>query len=453
MYNKKILEILKKHNISIGDKIEVIYPDRTYQGILLDRQKGGNENCIVLKLSLGYNIGLNITNAKLSKLSGGVCLESSSSNEKEKEKKEDFENASVLLMSGGTISSKVDYLTGAVDSKLNSEQLIQLYPEIKNFGKIATKNLFTLLSENIAQDEWEKMAQEIKNIFDDQASSIVLLHGTDTMGYTAAALSYSLEGLGKPVILTGSQRSSDRPSSDAKQNLLCSLAASKENIAGVFVCMHATTSDNYNFLHLGTRVRKNHTTARWAFKSIGIKPVGKIFAQNFKVEFDPFFVPKPRSLNKINLKNKFSKNVHIAWGYPGIGVEEIKHWTKYDGVVLVGTGMGHFPIYSQHPKIEKKILSELKELVDSGIVLVMASQAIEGRIMLQTYSTGRLLEDIGIIGNGCDWLVETAYVKLCWALGQTKNPKKVKEIMLTPINNDITPYSIVQTAQDEEQGQ
>ncbi|MEM4137520.1 MAG: Glu-tRNA(Gln) amidotransferase subunit GatD [Candidatus Anstonellaceae archaeon] len=447
MYSKKILQILRKQNIAIGDKIKISYPSekKEFEGILLPKPSGSSPNTILLKLSSGYNIGLDIEGATITKLSSSLSFRVEENKIKNKNlENQKYENSFVLLGAGGTISSKIDYLTGAVDSKLDPQEIISAYPELKEFEPLKTKNLFNLLSENIAQEEWEILAAEIKSIFDDGANAVVVLHGTDTLSYSAAAMNYALEGLAKPLIFCGSQRSSDRPSSDARQNLFCSLVAAKNKIAGTYVCMHATTTDDYNYLHLATRVRKNHTSARWAFRSIGVKPVAKIFFKENRIELnESLILPKYDEKNKINLKNKFSNLVHLCWSYPGLNLEEIKHWSKYEGVVIAGTGLGHLPIYSHREEIHKKIIKELKELVESGVILVMASQAIEGRVILQTYSTGRILDDIGIIGNGCDWLVETAFVKLCWALGQSKDPKKVKELLLKPLNYDITPFSYI----------
>ncbi|MCX8163157.1 MAG: Glu-tRNA(Gln) amidotransferase subunit GatD [Candidatus Micrarchaeota archaeon] len=454
MYGKKILDILKKKKIEIGDEIKIYYKDtkKEFRGILLPKQLGSDPNCIVLKLSSGYNIGLDISGAIIEKISSSaVVREVEKKGLKKEELQQEYKNSFVLVGAGGTISSKVDYLTGAVDSKLNPQEIVELYPELKRFEPLKAKNVFNLLSENISQPEWEELAKEIKNIFDDGANAVVVLHGTDTLCYTAAALNYALEGLAKPLILCGSQRSSDRPSSDARQNLFCSLLAAEKKIAGVYVCMHATYSDDFNYLHLATRVRKSHSSGRWAFRSIGLRPVAKIYFKEKQVELNPEFVlPKFEEKQKIILKNKFSQAVHLAWAYPGLKPEEIKHWAKYDGVVIAGTGLGHLPIYSHQQELHKKVISELKELIASGVVLVMASQTLEGRVMLQTYSTGRILQDIGIIGNGCDWLVETAFVKLCWALGQSKDPKKVKELMLKPINYDINPYSSLEALEQEE---
>ena len=444
MYNKKISKLLKDLGIKIGDRIGFVLNNKKHEGILLPKSESGAENCIVVKLDSGYNIGLDINNLKIYKVGEGLKMQDSkSSNENSDLKKKDFKDKLAILSCGGTIASKVDYISGAVYPQFSTTDLLELFPQVKNFGNIEAKSIFNILSENMTPQHWEKIASEVYNAFKDGANSVVLLHGTDTLGYSAAALTYALEGLERAVIFTGAQRSPDRPSSDAKQNFLCSAAAATSDIAGVYVCMHASTNDDFNYLHLGTRVRKAHTSKRAAFKSVGFPPVAKIHANDFRIEFNELVkVPKKGTNNKVNLKNKFSQNVHISWVYPGINEKEIKHWYDYDGLVIAGTGLGHFPTSSFNSK-ENKLLNDLKELIESGVIVVMAPQSGEGRIVLTTYATGRLLEEIGVIGNGCDWLLETAYVKLCWALGQTKNKNKVKQLLLTPIAHDITPYSVV----------
>jgi len=452
MYNKKISKLLKDLSINIGDRIGFVLNNKTYQGILLPKSKSSLDSTLVIKLDSGYNIGVDINNiTKIYKISEGIKMQKDTdSNLLVDSDKKDFRDKIAILGCGGTIACQVDYISGAVHPQFSTNDLLEIFPQVKKFGNIKAKSVFNILSENMTPLHWQKIALEVYNAFKDGANSAVILHGTDTLGYSAAALTYALEGLQLPVILSGAQRSSDRPSSDAKQNFLCSVAAAASDIAGVYVCMHASTNDDFNYLHLGTRVRKAHTSKRAAFRSIGYPPIAKIYANDFKIEFNNLVQIPKRGENKINLKNKFSENVHLAWVYPGISKKEIKHWYDYDGIVLAGTGLGHFPTSSSDFDKTNELLAELKELIQSGVLVVMAPQAGEGRIVLTTYSTGRLLEEIGVIGNGCDWLLETAYVKLCWALGQTKNKNKVKELLLQPIANDITSYSIVTQEQESE---
>lgn len=124
---------------------------------------------------------------------------------------------------------------------------------------------------------WIKIAHEVAKSLNSGDSGVVVAHGTDTMGYTAAALSFMLRDLGKPVILVGAQRSSDRPSSDAAMNLICSVRMSTSDVAEVMVVMHGETGDTYCLAHRGTKVRKMHTSRRDAFRSINDVPIAKVW--------------------------------------------------------------------------------------------------------------------------------------------------------------------------------
>ncbi len=427
MYSKKINDALKSADISIGDIIHYECNDLCISGILMPNSN--NENYLKLKLDSGYNVGLKFEGASIKKESTPII-----SNKEILKEKTFSKNAKhiTLITTGGTIASKVDYKTGAVSAKMDADEFLSMYPGIESLANINVISPLNVLSEEMTPNDWSLIAKCAKQAVDDGSDGVVITHGTDTMGYSASALSYALGDIGVPVILTGSQRSLDRPSSDAHQNMRCSIHACLSDLAGVHICMHASTNDDFDHLHMGTRVRKTHTSGRWSFKSVGVLPVAKVYPDS-KIEFLSNDFQK-RKNSKINLKNKFSNNVHLAWSYPGITKSTVLSWSDFDGVVIAGTGFGH---------ITKEVHSSIEELIQSNIPIVMASQCFDGRVMLQTYSTGRQLEDIGVIGNGANWLCETAYVKLCWVLAQTKDMKKIKELMLTPTCNDILSYSRV----------
>ena len=446
MYDKATSSLLQKLGIKVGDHVRFKKEgSNPVEGMLLMRPESGDTGCLVIKLSTGYNIGINPHGGTLEKIKSGSFSREKTGGEEVKMSGTSKKGALHLISTGGTISSRIDYQTGAVHPQMDAGGLVKLYPRLEKFEPIFVHSLFSVLSENMNPLHWEQMAQAIKEAFDDGARGVVLAHGTDTMGYSAAALSYALPGLGAPVILTGAQRSPDRASSDAAQNMFCSMAAAGANFSGVYLCMHASTSDDCNYVHFGTRVRKAHTSGRWAFKSIGTSPAAQVDAKSGELKFLSK-IPAKNPTSKISLKNKFSQNVHLAWAYPGISPKTVSSWSEYDGVVVAGTGLGHLPADSRAKTSEKTVLSEIKSLVDSGIVVAMAPQALEGRVMLETYSSGRLLEDAGIIGNGADWLAETAYVKMCWAFGQHNNAKTVRELMMEPMHNDICEFSAIGSA-------
>jgi glutamyl-tRNA(Gln) amidotransferase subunit D len=442
MYSKKVLDALKLNSISIGDtiKIDCNINRGEYSGILLPRQMGGDADCLVIKLDSGYNVGIRYdSDCVLSKLKAA---------EKKDEKKisvggEMMEGDYISVIStGGTIASKVDYKTGGVHPAIDADDLLHSYPSLQRFKPFRTRRLLSLLSEDLKPEHWSEMARAVKEEFEQGAKGIVIAHGTDTMGYSAAALSYALENLPGPVVFTGAQRSPDRASSDAAQNIFCSMAAARADFADVVVCMHASSSDDINHIHIGTRVRKAHTSGRWAFKSIGAKPLGSVDAKTGEIKFNA----QPQCCDgkkKIDLWDKFSDNVAILWVYPGMKASEFSKLSDYDGVVIAGTGLGHVPVDSENNLEDNPIRKEIIQLVKSDVLVAMAAQTGEGRIKLDTYSTGRILKKAGVLGNDCDWLLETAYVKMCWALGQTNDKKKAAKLLTTPMHQDITDFSVV----------
>lgn len=267
---------------------------------------------------------------------------------------------------------------------------------------------------------------------------MVLTHGTDTMHYTSAALSFMLQNLPCPIILTGSQRSSDRGSSDASSNLKCALAAAKADISGVFICMHENLSDDSCSLLFGTKVRKLHTTRRDAFRSINVLPAARIFSANEKVEKISSVCPARKPDARPQVDTKMNTNVAMQYIYPGVKPAAITALSEYDGIVLVGMGLAHLPVNLGNDKLSIPILKEVRQLVQSGIPVVLASQCIYGRLDMDVYTNGKVLREAGLIGNLCDMTPETAYVKLMWVLGHEKKIEKVKQQMETSLVGEIS---------------
>ncbi len=438
--------------LQIGDPLRVEREGKVFEGLLMPRPDFGDADCLVLKLKSGYNIGISAIGANLGKLASSreEFLGSLPVEMKPRKREEGGVDASraplMLLSTGGTIASKVDYVTGAVYPQLGADELMASIPRLGRVGPLKTRSLFALLSEDMRPEHWTQIARGVSEAFADGADGVVLAHGTDTMGYTAAALSYALEDLPGPVVLTGSQRSPDRGSSDAPANLFASAAACRADWAGVAICMHADSSDGINHLHWGTRVIKAHTSMRGAFRSIGLPPIGQVDSDTGEVHMSDTEVPTADRRRKIKLKDKFSSNVHFAWIYPGITPKTVEKWAEYDGVLLSGTGLGNAPVWASEPGNPHSILPALHQLHASGVVLAMASQTVGGRVNMDVYAGGRLLREAGVLGQRADWLAESAYVKLCWALGQEKDSKKAAKLLEIPRARDILPRSRVEDA-------
>ncbi|MEM4554306.1 MAG: Glu-tRNA(Gln) amidotransferase subunit GatD [Candidatus Anstonellaceae archaeon] len=413
-----------------GDKIKVVCQDASYVGILLPRP--WEDGYITIKLDSGYNIGI-----KADKISQLEILQKETvtfAQPMQKSKSVSFAGKIALLACGGTIVNKVDYRTGAVyPAKSVQEILAGLHPSV--VGLTAPKLLFSIASEDMSPAHWVELANEVADAIKDDAQGVVITHGTDTMHYTSAALSFMLSGLPCPVVLTGSQRSSDRGSSDAPINLFCAISAAKADLSGVFICMHEGLSDDFCHLIIGTKARKMHTSRRDAFRSINVSPAARVSAETGKVEK---INAAPRQNTKLQLDTRLNTNVAMQYIYPGIKPSAISALSEYDGVVLVGMGLGHVPTNLGNDPLSIPIFKEVCGLIESGVHVYLASQCIYGRVNMDVYSNGRVLAEKGVMGNHCDMTPETAYVKLMWVLGHEKEPKKVKQMMESNIAGEIS---------------
>ena len=429
-YKENSEKYIENYGLSIGDTIKVHKEDITYTGILLDRPEDADDGYLVIKLSSGYNIGVAIEGTTAELIEKG---EKPKIGYDETEIPHDDSKQNISIVStGGTVSSVIDYRTGAVHPKFTASDLVKANPELLDYANYNVKALYNILSEHMKPEYWAKAAEEVANDISDGADGIVIAHGTDTMHYTSAALSFMLK-TPVPVIVTGAQRSSDRPSSDANINLIDSVIAAKSDIAEVCVCMHGSLNDKYTYLHKGTKVRKMHTSRRDTFRSINAQPIAKI--EDKKVNINPEYSYTKRGENELELNTAFEEKVGLIKSFPGISEEYIEyHIDKgYKGLVIEGTGLGHVP---------NNLIDSFKRAQDENIPVIMTSQCLYGRVNMNVYSTGREILDAGVI-SGLDMTPETTYVKLCWALGQSDDYAEVKEIMQTDIAGEISQKSSI----------
>ena len=424
-YKGSSQKFLELSGISIGDIIKITKNDVSYQGILLDRAEDPDDKHIVLKLDSGYNIGIDV---------GGALAELVTKGDKPNlelpplDIGKDVDKPDISIVStGGTVASVVDYKTGAVHPAFTADDLIRANPELLVHANINGEAILNILSENMKPEYWVKTARSVADEINSGADGVVVAHGTDTMHYTSAALNFMLD-TPVPVVVTGAQRSSDRPSSDAFMNLISSVVAAKSDIAEVTLCMHAEEDDSYCLLHRGTKVRKMHTTRRDTFRSINTLPIAKIEKGKLKL-VDKNSDYKKRSNENVQLHDDLEEKVALIKSYPGIEADIIDyHIDKgYKGIVLEGTGLGHCP---------ENLLPSLERAKDSDIPVVMTSQCLYGLVNMNVYSTGRKIVSAGVI-SVFDMIPETTYVKLIWALGQTENIEEVKKIMQTNIAGEI----------------
>ena len=402
----------------------------------------GMEDILVLKLDNGYNISVKSDKkTKITVLGEMEVNPPKTSSEKHEWKgKGGDDKWAAILGCGGTIGSRVEYTTGAVYPFVSAEELASQFPDVKDIANIRTENVFSILSEDMTPSHWAVIAKKAYDTIKDGAEGVVITHGTDTMHYTSAALSFIIQDLPVPIILTGAQRSSDRGSSDTKMNLLSSISVARSSdLAEVAVCMHGSVNDDYNLVHRGTKVRKLHSSRRDAFKSVNASPLGKVNARDYSFAPISSYVKRGKhKIKDIKFDDRLNENAAMVYMYPGIKPKAIDRLSEYDGVVLVGTGLGHVSTNPFGDKLAASVIDNVRNLIESDIPVVMTTQAIGGRVNMNVYTAGRLLKDIGVIGNLCDWTPETAYVKLCWVLGHAKGCDKVKQEMETNLVGEIT---------------
>jgi len=422
-YNGKSLEFLKSHNIMVGDSIKIT-SDLTYDGILMPRYEGSNDERLVLKLKNGYNIGIEVDGiTKLEK----IQQKESSFIETQKIAPKEGLSKILLLSTGGTIASKIDYRTGTVTPAVTPEELNASVPELAEIANIVPKILFSEYSENLQPEHWKKIAEELNSVANSGYKGVIIAHGTDTMQYTASFLSFALSGFPIPIAIVGSQRSSDRPSSDAALNLIAAsrfLADTKEK--GIFVIMHHNENDDTVAGHLATRVRKNHTSKRGAFQTVGGNPAFLIIKEKIENNLTENFFKSEEYQPRLN----FDTKVALIKYHPGYDPKILDSIVKsgYKAIIFEGTGLGH---------IGKTMYESVKNAHEKGVFLGMTSQCIDGRVKMTVYESGHDLLELGITPLE-DMIPETALVKAMWALGNSKNNEEMKELMLSNIASEFS---------------
>jgi glutamyl-tRNA(Gln) amidotransferase subunit D len=423
-YSVELSKILESAGAKEGSKLSITASGQTYVGTMMPHHEFSAQDIVVLKMKSGYNVGIRIDGeSKIEVLERPV---SRSRSDAEVEPRKGLPEL-VLIGTGGTIASYVDYRTGAVHPALSTSDMVNAVPEIRDIANVRAKVLFSIFSENMDVHHWQELAKAVAEELNNGADGVIIPHGTDTMGYTAAALSFMLGQVPKPVVLVGAQRSSDRPSSDASTNLMaCARFCTSAKRSGVYVVMHDTSGDDSFAVHIGSRVRKMHTSRRDAFKSINVGPAAHIDA-NGKIEIKTDLPPILRS--KAVAMTDMEKGVVLLQYYPGMDPSLFEGiFMKSKGVVIAGSGLGH---------VNENMIPLIKKATDNGTVVVMTSQCINGQTNMNVYNTGRDLISAGVI-SVFDMLPETAYVKLMWVLANTKSVEEAKEMMRMPLADEMS---------------
>jgi len=426
-YRGEALSLLKAHGVRVWTDAEVQTTRGAFKGIILPRSETADDRHIVLKLRNGYNVGIAVVTITAIKEIG---YKEAHYKIPEKEFPCDPRKPRVKLFgTGGTIASRLDYRTGAVIPAFTPGELYGSVPELADICNLETEKLYGVFSENMGPEQWIGTARAIGREIEKGAQGIVIGHGTDTMHHTAAILSFMVQDSPVPIVMVGSQRSSDRPSSDAALNLInATKTAAESDIAEVMICMFGPTSDQYDLLHRGTRVRKMHSSYRSTFRTIGDIPIAMVSREKITPLRQDY--KRRRSDKKVVINTAFEEKVSIVYYYPNMKPDIIESLIDngYKGIIIAGTGLGH---------VNKPLYPALRRANEKGIAMYMTVQTLWGYVQMYVYDTGRDIMELGVV-PGSNMLPEVAYVKLGWALGQTADLEKVKEIMLTPIAGEIT---------------
>ncbi|MCK5786823.1 MAG: Glu-tRNA(Gln) amidotransferase subunit GatD [Candidatus Sabulitectum sp.] len=426
-YREATREMMEKFDISVWDDVVLTAGSNTFKGVVLPRSETADADHIVIKLATGYNIGI-----AASKVTGVEILGSKNVVYQIPEQEFPFDPAHPnvkLLGTGGTIASRLDYKTGAVIPAFSPGELYGAVPELADICNLETEKLFGIFSEDMGPREYIILAKAIEKEIEKGVAGIMIGHGTDTLSHTAAALTYMCQDLPVPVVLVGSQRSSDRPSSDAALNLIhAARTAAYFDAAEVVVCMFGPTSDQYGLLHRGPQVRKMHSSYRSTFRTIGDRPLAMVDKESFTFLKDDYTKRDPS--RKPNIRPVFCDKVGMVYYYPSMKADMIDSMVEngYKGIIIAGTGLGH---------VNKALYEPIRRATEAGVHVFMTVQTLWGFAQMYVYDTGRLLMQRGVVPLG-NMLPEAAYIKLGWAMGVTDDHEEVNRLMLTPIGGDIT---------------
>ncbi len=423
-FPEAVHSILTKAGATAGDTVEVTARGDRYRGVVMPHHSFSGDDILTLKLENGYNIGIEVGDISAVHV---VQRHGSTKAVPRQMPPGGGKPTMAVLGTGGTIASYVDYRTGAVHPAVTAEELVFSVPELLDLVDVRARVIYSIYSENLLPDHWQHLAREIGAEFAAGARAVVVPHGTDTLHFTTAALSFMLSNLPGPVIVVGAQRSSDRPSSDAAMNLVCAAHLAQADLGEVVALMHAETGDTFCAIHRGTKVRKMHTSRRDAFRSINAPPLGAVHFDG-RVDLGPD--ARRRSAGPARVDAALDQRVALVRFYPGLSADRLEallHGMR--GAVLEGTGLGH---------VASDLIPPIARFVREGNVAAMTSQTLYGRVNLRVYDTGRDLLRAGVIG-GEDMLPEVAYVKLMWVLAHAKGSGEVARMMAENLAGEITP--------------
>ena len=323
----------------------------------------------------------------------------------------------LLMTTGGTIASR----QGAEGLEPGGpKELEQALQNLSTYYEVGVRDIFCLDSSNIRPEEWQAIA---KAVFEERGNwdGIVVTHGTDTMAYTASALTFMLPGIDIPVVFTGSQLPMGHMLSDAPDNLRTAFAMAASGVPGVFVAFDRKVM-------LGCRAVKVRASGFSAFESINADYVARVTDRGLVHNPDHSAVAAAPTA----LRPDISKNVFLLKLTPGLSPEifDALAGMGYRGVVIEAFGLGGINVLNRG-------LQGIRRAVEMGISVVVTTQCLYDSANLRVYQVGNRLLDMGVI-QGFDMTSEAAMTKLMWALGQGMTPEEIKKLFERSIAGEIT---------------
>ncbi len=423
-YPPAVKRLLEAAKADVGDTVAVVARGDRLEGVVMPHHAFSGPDVLTLKLGSGYNVGIDVKDVAKVEL---VAKHAPAPKKAVQVPRTGKLPLLSVLGTGGTIASYVDYRTGAVHPAVTAEELVSSVPELSELADVRARAVYSVYSENLKPANWQHLATEVAKELNGGARAVLIPHGTDTLHFTTAALSFMLRDLTGPVILVGAQRSSDRPSSDAAMNLICGARLASADLGEVVAVMHGETGDTFCLVHRGTKVRKMHSSRRDAFRAMNASPLGKVHTDG-RVELSPEV--RRRAKGPTVADPRLDPEVAMVWFHPGMRPEVVAGLlAPAHGAIVAGTGLGH---------VAHDLIPELAKATKAGKPVVMTTQTLQGRVGMRVYDTGRDLLKAGVI-DGQDMLPEVALVKLMWALGRTKDPAEVARLIGTDVAGEINP--------------
>ena len=324
-----------------------------------------------------------------------------------------------ILFAGGTIGMIRNKETGALQPANNADEITALIPEIKKYLEIDFKFLFNIDSSNMGPAYWTKIAEAIKRYYS-KYDGFVVIQGTDTMAYTASALSFSFQDLDKPIILTGSLIPLGEIGADARNNLIYACLTAAEDFAEVAIVFA-------NRIIRGVRAKKHHESFVDVFHSPNYPYLGELGRPTVIGKWC-----KKRAKRKLKFQSKFEPKVALLKMFPGFDPEILEKSMErgVKGIIIEGFGPGNVPF------LENSIIPKIEKARKKKIPVVIANQLEKGITNLDSYEAGRYAKDAGAISSA-DMTTEATLTKLMWVLAQTKDLKKIKKIMESNLTGEL----------------